>query len=204
MFIENKYYLWYLSITNVDDDCAYVEKHHRIPKSLGGSNDKANIVRLSFRKHFLAHWLLTKCTVGLDKQKMCLAFACMTTNRDGVHISSWQYVMAKEARKHRAPPMLGKRHSAESKEKIRVAKLSTPTSQETRQKLSVAGKGNKSKLGQILSTATRQKMSLSRIGNQNRLGTFPTEETRRKLSESQRAAWARRKSASFSMNQLGG
>jgi len=30
----------------------YIEKHHIIPKSLGGSNASDNIVRLSCRQHF--------------------------------------------------------------------------------------------------------------------------------------------------------
>jgi 5-methylcytosine-specific restriction endonuclease McrA len=38
----------------------YCEKHHIVPKSLGGSNNKENIVSLTAREHFLAHWLLFK------------------------------------------------------------------------------------------------------------------------------------------------
>lgn len=38
----------------------YCEKHHIIPKSLGGSNNKDNIVVLTAREHFIAHLLLTK------------------------------------------------------------------------------------------------------------------------------------------------
>lgn len=38
----------------------YVEKHHIIPKSMGGSNNLSNIVKLTAREHFVAHWLLFK------------------------------------------------------------------------------------------------------------------------------------------------
>lgn len=38
----------------------YFEKHHIIPKSLGGSNEQNNLVRLTYREHYIAHWLLTK------------------------------------------------------------------------------------------------------------------------------------------------
>jgi hypothetical protein len=38
----------------------YVEKHHIIPKSMGGTNEASNIVRLTARQHFVAHWLLFK------------------------------------------------------------------------------------------------------------------------------------------------
>jgi hypothetical protein len=38
----------------------YYEKHHIIPKCLGGSDDKTNLIFLTYREHFLAHLLLTK------------------------------------------------------------------------------------------------------------------------------------------------
>lgn len=36
------------------------ESHHIIPRSLGGSNDAQNLVRLTVREHFIAHCLLFK------------------------------------------------------------------------------------------------------------------------------------------------
>jgi hypothetical protein len=36
----------------------YYEKHHIIPKCLGGSNEKENLISLTAREHFVAHWLL--------------------------------------------------------------------------------------------------------------------------------------------------
>lgn len=38
----------------------YTESHHILPKSLGGGNEKENLVRLSAREHFICHYLLTK------------------------------------------------------------------------------------------------------------------------------------------------
>lgn len=38
----------------------YTEKHHIIPKSLGGTNEKTNLVRLLPREHFICHYLLSK------------------------------------------------------------------------------------------------------------------------------------------------
>jgi hypothetical protein len=76
MFIDNKYKKWYdklmskrqLNILNKKSN--YCESHHIIPKSLGGSNTKNNLVLLSAREHFIAHLLLTKFTVGQANQKM--------------------------------------------------------------------------------------------------------------------------------------
>lgn len=38
----------------------YYENHHIVPRSLGGSDDPVNIVRLTSREHFICHYLLTK------------------------------------------------------------------------------------------------------------------------------------------------
>lgn len=38
----------------------YTEKHHIVPKCMGGTNKKNNIVPLTAREHFLAHRLLTR------------------------------------------------------------------------------------------------------------------------------------------------
>jgi len=38
----------------------YVENHHIIPSSLGGSDDKINITKLTAREHFICHYLLVK------------------------------------------------------------------------------------------------------------------------------------------------
>lgn len=56
----------------------YYEKHHIMPKCLGGNNSKDNLVLLTGREHFLAHWLLWKCEIGLNKHKMGHAFFKMT------------------------------------------------------------------------------------------------------------------------------
>jgi len=38
----------------------YTEKHHIIPRSLGGTNNPDNLVDLTAREHFLCHYLLAK------------------------------------------------------------------------------------------------------------------------------------------------
>ncbi len=53
----------------------YSEKHHIVPRCLGGSDDKDNLVRLTFREHFLCHWML--CKIHPDNQKLIHAFSRM-------------------------------------------------------------------------------------------------------------------------------
>jgi hypothetical protein len=36
----------------------YVERHHILPRSMGGTNDESNLVYLTLREHFIAHRIL--------------------------------------------------------------------------------------------------------------------------------------------------
>ena len=46
----------------------YTECHHILPRCLGGSDDKDNLVNLSAKEHFICHLLLTKMyTVGTNE-----------------------------------------------------------------------------------------------------------------------------------------
>lgn len=65
--IENKYKKWYFNIientrqhVRIKSKEIYYEKHHIIPKSLGGTNEKDNLVLLTAKEHLLVHWLLCK------------------------------------------------------------------------------------------------------------------------------------------------
>ena len=51
----------------------YYERHHIIPKCIGGDNSSENLVYLSFREHYLAHYLLYKSFPEFK----CLSFAFM-------------------------------------------------------------------------------------------------------------------------------
>lgn len=44
----------------LDKDSVNIEKHHIVPKCIGGSDEESNIVSLTLREHFLCHLLLTK------------------------------------------------------------------------------------------------------------------------------------------------
>ena len=53
------------------------ERHHIIPQSLGGSNEKDNLVYITPREHFICHWLLIKMTEGDERGKMLYALQGM-------------------------------------------------------------------------------------------------------------------------------
>jgi 5-methylcytosine-specific restriction endonuclease McrA len=53
----------------------YVEKHHIIPKCLGGSNGKDNLTTLTYREHYVAHLIL--CKLYPKHRGIQYAFLCM-------------------------------------------------------------------------------------------------------------------------------
>lgn len=76
MFLDNKYTKWYYSIiANAKNRTitGYTEKHHIIPKSLNGTNNPDNLVKLTAREHFVCHMLLVKMTESKEKTKMSYA-----------------------------------------------------------------------------------------------------------------------------------
>ena len=77
-----KYHLHYNTlIENARDRIlpsdTYKESHHIIPRSLGGSDDKNNLVDLTAREHYIAHLLLAKMHGGEQKRKMLAAVLLM-------------------------------------------------------------------------------------------------------------------------------
>jgi hypothetical protein len=84
----------------IDKD-GYYETHHILPKSLGGTEDDENLVRLTAREHFIAHLLLWKMTQDDTFSNWKMARA-LSYNRFGQHgrkkcINSWRYEIAKKA-----------------------------------------------------------------------------------------------------------
>jgi hypothetical protein len=70
--IQSINFNWYFkTYTEIIDKFRYyphikfeTEKHHILPKSLGGTNHKSNLVNLPYRYHFICHKLLAKIYGG--------------------------------------------------------------------------------------------------------------------------------------------
>lgn len=76
----------------------YYERHHILPRSLGGDNSSDNLVYLTGRCHLLAHWLLYKLT---GDAKMAMAFFMMRNNKSGYGITKCEdRVMTRIMKKH--------------------------------------------------------------------------------------------------------
>lgn len=85
-----------LKAKNREKPQEYCERHHVVPKSMGGTDDQDNLVLLTAREHFIIHWLLFK--IHRNRQ-MTYAFHCMTkpvgNGRERYTSHSFKY--AKEA-----------------------------------------------------------------------------------------------------------
>lgn len=95
----------------VKDKNNYFEKHHIVPRCLGGSNEKENLVLLTGREHFVAHLLLVK--IHPRNHKLRYALNAMLRSRDyqSRDLKSWEVEAAKklyaEARSEKAKLLVG-------------------------------------------------------------------------------------------------
>ena len=72
----------------------YYERHHIIPKCIGGKDDYENLIYLTARCHLLAHWLLMKALPEVKGLKTAYATMC---SRKGIRLTPTMYQLAKEA-----------------------------------------------------------------------------------------------------------
>lgn len=147
------------------EDCVYYESHHIIPKCLGGSNNKDNLVLLTAREHFVAHKLLL--TIYPNNKSLIHSLWMMSNcnninkyNTRNYKVSSKEYASLKEeyskivservkgvnnpmygsSRTGKMNPNFGNVFSEETREKIRKKATGRIVSPETRSKLREYGK----------------------------------------------------------------
>ena len=87
-------YIKFIESRKTRDITGLFDKHHIIPKSMNGTDDASNIIKLTYREHFLAHWMLWK---AFDNAQMTHAFWYMTQKKMS-KLSSRTYEVLKESR----------------------------------------------------------------------------------------------------------
>jgi hypothetical protein len=114
----------------------YYEKHHVVPKSLGGSNSKSNLVYLTGREHFVAHMLLAHMYGG----GMWAAAAMMKASRkvQSRELNSRLYEIA---RRNWSQFLQGKQRPAHVIEALKKHATNRVVSDETKAKMSLVRKG---------------------------------------------------------------
>lgn len=143
----------------------YAERHHIVPRSLGGDDALSNLVWLTPREHFVAHVLLANIHGG----------------------SQWYSVMMFAAGKRRE--INGRLYEiAKNKHAAWMSKRFSGVSLTEAHKIAISKGllGNKNTAGRLLSNSHRAAISAALAGNQNTLGVIPNEATRQKMSEAHR------------------
>lgn len=111
-FNENKYTKWYFLIVSTAKNrnlnsrleaqkiLGYVEQHHIVPKSMGGSDSVENLVYLTPKEHFCLHLLLVRMTSSIEKAKLSAALWGMSNqtndNQQRYKLSSRMYDLVKK------------------------------------------------------------------------------------------------------------
>lgn len=113
----------------------YQEKHHIVPKCLGGTNDDENLIWLYAEEHYYAHKLLY--LENPHNRAIAYGWHCLSTRKQ-VKLSPKEYKEVKEVYSEsisgKNHPMYGRHHTEDAKEKISQAGKGRKDSEETKQK----------------------------------------------------------------------
>lgn len=178
----------------------YRERHHVLPRCMGGTDAPANLVDLTPEEHYVAHQLLVKMHTGVrglahaavKMAKQCRgrkaygwlrrAHARATTAQ---RLADWKgddYRARQSERMKGNVLFAGRSHTTDAREKVAISKRGVkrgPLPASWRANLSAAVSGKKRG---PLSVEHRAKLSTARIGNKNALGKSPSPETRAKIA----------------------
>lgn len=156
----------------------YYEKHHIVPKCIGGTNDKSNIVSLTPREHFLCHWLLHE--MHPENSKLFYAFSMMSIITKK---SDKRYKPSSRVYEYCVMKIRQRKLTEEQRLKLSIARKGRKLSDEHRDKISKAKLGKPSPhKGKQLTDEHRKKITDSRLGEKNwRWGKKHTEETKEKM-----------------------
>lgn len=137
---------------------SYSERHHIVPRCMGGGNEASNIAVLTPEEHFLAHQLLVKIYPNNKKLAYSLGVMCSHQNGKRVNNKLFGWLRRKFIEAHK-----GKIISEEHREKLSKSGKGREVKPETREKIGFAQRGEKNhNYGKTATKETRNKMSLSR------------------------------------------
>lgn len=167
----------------------YNERHHIVPRALGGSDDASNLVRLTAREHFIAHMLLAKIHGGVmwvailrmkgrrhgegyvnsrfyERARIEWAKWSSENQRGGSH---WAFGKPSPMRGIRKPefsgeghPLFGTKRTPAQIAAVVAANTGAKRTEKTRQKIAEAQRGERNHMfGKSMSDETRSKISAS-------------------------------------------
>ena len=162
----------------------YVERHHIVPKSEGGTDNDDNIVALTAREHYIAHLLLAKI---YNDYKMYSAVVYMQAAKERWSSRAFKFnsKLYEAIRKEYSDKCKGRKMSDVSK--LKLSKNNGSHRQEVRDKISKSGKGKhfgkkseKTKMLISKNNCMHRKEIVEKV-KQKLIGKHHTEETKQHL-----------------------
>lgn len=153
--IDLKYENWYNALVDkakfrgLDKKIleGYYEKHHILPKCLGGSDSEDNLVLLTYREHIIAHKLLAE--IYSNNYKLLFAVTRMIVIKE---FSIKKYFSTREIEYYRKKAIeeltesnIGRSHTEETKKILREAHIGKKLSESSKKKISIHNKGKGTK-----------------------------------------------------------
>ena len=142
----------------------YYEKHHIVPRCVGGKDEDSNYVLFTFREHLISHKLLIRIYPDYKKELSLALYFMMNLDSsrtfslkelEEIRKTSIDYL--KEINSGKRNPRYGKRNTPEHNKKISEANKH-PKSSETKEKL------RKANLGKTHTTETKNLLSKIHTG----------------------------------------
>jgi len=174
----------------------YAEKHHIIPRCMGGTNKKYNLVRLTAKEHYYVHEWLVK--MYPDNIKLMQAWWCMciiTKNEKRYKVTASQYEKSKIKLCKMLSKNGGRKWTEEQKRKVSKSLKILWENLEYKTKMSEKQKGRKH------TTVSKKLMSDKAKGKKKSkkhcknlsmafTGRKMSEETKKKKSDAMKIVWA--------------
>jgi len=184
------------------------EKHHIVPRAMNGTNNTENLIYLSYREHFLAHYMLAKAFVN---HSIVIALRKMMDGKNRINENSRLYEQSKilvneamsELFSGEGNPFYGKTHNEITKEKLRKINLGKHHTDETKKKMSLHQRlENHPNWGKHLSDETKKRISESKKGKHPNISNEIKEKISIKLKESALKRFSKNKIMNDGVNTI--
>ncbi len=194
LFNDSKYTKCYYTIIQRAQSrtlAGYKERHHTIPRSLGGTDDTENLVELTAKEHYIVHLLLPYMVIDIDhRKKMWGALRCMSKMIYSTHRRYVGSARFYEKAKENTDFGIGNRgriQPLEERQKRAAALKGRICSEETKRKISIANSKNTGRTPwnkgvsgyKVHSEETKQRLS------REKKGIPKSEETRANMKAAQ-------------------
>lgn len=167
----------------------YHERHHIVPKCLGGTNEEKNLIDLFAREHFIAHKLLAQ--ENPENAKLIYAYSCMAFLKNNYE---QRYELTPE-------------EYEDARKKLSEARKGIVFSDETKRKMrenhaDVSGENNPN-YGKPRSDEVKRKLREAHLGMVSPLREIPrTEEVKQKISASLKGRYVGENNPNYGNHKL--